>query len=84
MFYFQVTSSNIHDTLILTPDIVILTCNVVNWCHIDVMTATCLNHRPCDARQPTLRHRGVVVAVTITIGIRQALHLQNISEIAKK
>ena len=42
--------------------------------HIDVMATTRLNHRPRDARQPTFRHRGVVV-ITVTIWVWQALHL---------
>ena len=55
----------------------LLTCSIVYWRHIDIMTVTCFNHRPCDARQPTLRHRGVAVIVTVTVRVRQAFHLQD-------
>ena len=62
----------------------LLTCGVVYRRHVDVVTAAPLNHYPCDARQPTLRHRGVVAIVTITVRVWQALHLQDISTITKK
>ena len=63
---------------------VLLTCGVVYWRHIDVMTSTHLNQRPCDARQTTLRHRDVVVIVTVAVRIWQTFYLQDISILTKE
>ena len=58
-----------YNTYIDTVMSLLLTCCILYWCHIDVVTAACLNHHLRDACQPTLRHRGIVVIVTVTVRV---------------